>query len=147
MIGIWNNFDIRCKTLHAIPRTNYTKSQMKTWWKSNSYTFIITYSTNIQCSTCHIYYVAAHHSVLTPQSWFFFCGATVQIGPRKLPCGGFQIAHEHTHPVRLVWTNDQLVAGAAFYRKQQTQARKSPALLSGIGARHPNSRAAEDPGP
>ena len=48
--------------------------------------------------------------------FYFFLGATAQVGPRTSQCLGFQI----THTVGLLWTSYQLVTMAATYTTNTT---------------------------
>jgi hypothetical protein len=79
--------------------------------------------------------------------FFFFCGTTAQIGPRPRL---FKVSRSrtiiHTHSARLLWTSDQLVAGAAAYTTHNThQAQETNVLLlSGIRTRYPSNQTAAE---
>jgi len=51
----------------------------------------------------------------------------------------------YTHPVGLLWTRDQLVAGAATYKTHNKHKRPTPMhALNGMRTRNPSNQAAVD---
>ena len=67
---------------------------------------------------------------------FFLCGAAGQVLPRPPYLGRFEITHTHIHihtqPVALLWTSDQLVAGATNYTTHNKHTRRTSISLPGF---------------
>ena len=69
----------------------------------------------------------------------FFCDATAQIGPRSLHSWYFWVTHthEHSHPVELLWTSDQLFAQAATYKTHNRHQRLTSMSSAGFQSANP----------
>ena len=77
-----------------------------------------------QLSTFQRNVVASSSGRNSPVRSRIVCGATAQIGPWPPHCWGWSNTIWHTDPVRMLWTSDQQVAGAATYtthKKKQVQ--------------------------